>query len=186
MEKDELRKALASMTRKGGRDYWYWKDKPVMECGAAKDVLTAAGLNIEGITSRADDPPDCEALVDGERCGIEVTELVHQKALELSIRGDEKFFAWERLDLCNALQALIARKDRAGNVKGGPYKRYILVIHTDETFLVRHTVEQLLAGASFQAEFITDAFLGLSHEKGGCPVFKLAISVPKVELDDRR
>jgi len=167
------------MTRKGGRDYWYWKDKPVMECGAAKDVLTAAGLNIEGITSRGkDDPPDCEALVDGERSGIEVTELVHRKALELSIRGDEKFFAWEKLDLCDALQALIARKDRA-DVKGGPYKRYILVIHTDEMSLVRDTVERFLAGASFQAQFITDAFLGLSHEKGGCPVFKLALQSQK-------
>jgi hypothetical protein len=172
---DELRKVLSSMTRKGGNDYWYWKDKPTMERGAAMDVLTAAGLNIVGLVPRTDDPPDCEALIEGERCGIEVTELVHQRALELSIRGDEQYFAWERIGFCDALQTLITRKDRADNLKGGTYKRYFLVIHTDETFLVQHTAERFLAGASFQAKFITDALLGLSHENGRCPVFKLTL-----------
>jgi hypothetical protein len=177
MEKDELRRAIELKTRKSGRDYWYWKDRPEMECGAVQDVLTAAGLSVEGITNRTDDPPDCEALINGEHCGIEVTELVHEKALKSSIDGPEQHFAWDRAALCEHLQVLISRKDCPEKVKGGPYQRYILVIVTDEMFLDHITVERFLAGASFQAKFITDVFLGLSYEPkmGRCPVFKLPI-----------
>lgn len=173
--------------------YWSWKDKPVGEHGAAYSILGAAGINAEGLVSREDgqDPPDCEAIINGCLTGIEVTELVHQPTLERSmkaikqrdggeepdVRKSEAFFVWEREDLLRALQARIDAKD-GSHLKGGPYKRYILVIHTDETFLEAEKVEQWLNEAAFVAQRITDVLLGLSYDprRGGCPVFKLELS----------
>lgn len=178
---DELRKAFEeNMTRKSGRDFWYWKDKPQMELGVVETLLEAAEFDVADLTARADDPPDCEALVNGECCGIEATELVHQKALKRSVSGDQELhFIWDKESLCKELQARIARKDRgAANTKGGPYQRYILLMYTDELFLDRSSVERFLEDASFRATLITDAFLGLSYDPsiGKCPIFRLRLS----------
>jgi hypothetical protein len=172
--------------------YWFWRDRPLAEREAAATVLTGAGFQVEPVRSRevGDDPPDCEALVDGTHCGIEVTELVHRSTLKRSIQAvrarekgrepdaPEAYFAWERNDLLEALQRLISRKDKA-KPKGGPYGRYILVIVTDEFFLDRYTVEGFLDGATFETDLITDVLLGLSYhpspepDGGSCPVFRL-------------
>lgn len=72
--------------------YWAWRDKPVGEREAAEDVLSAAGLNLSCLRSRPEDPPDCEAIIDSQRWGIEVTELVHQRTLERSLRGQGQHF----------------------------------------------------------------------------------------------
>jgi hypothetical protein len=63
------------------QSYWFRRDRPLAEREAALTVLTGAGLQVQALRSRAvgDDPPDCEALVNGTRCGIEVTELVHRR-----------------------------------------------------------------------------------------------------------
>ena len=66
--------------------YWAWKDKPVMEISAARTVLTAAGIEFNDLRARPErqDPPDCEAMIDGVLCGIEVTELVDEKSLQVT------------------------------------------------------------------------------------------------------
>jgi hypothetical protein len=114
-----------------------------MEWRAVREILLTAG-RIEGdVTNRTDDPPDCEAVIDGERCGIEATELVHQEALQRTKQsGQELHFVWDKENFCRELQSRITRKDRADNVKGAPYQRYILVIFTDEFFLTSGTIKQ--------------------------------------------
>jgi hypothetical protein len=74
----------------------------------------------------------------------------------------EAYFVWERVDLL-ALQDRIDAKDKA-KLKGGQYKRYILVICTDEMFLEATKVERWLTGATFRARRIRDVVLGLSYE----------------------
>ncbi len=175
--------------------YWYWRDKPVAERDAAYTVLSEAGFDISDLRSRTDgeDPPDCEAIVNGLRCGIEVTELLHKPTLEQSIQAKrarkagrepaagEAYFVWEREDLVAEIQRLIARKDKA-KPKGGPYARYFLVIVTDETYLDRFSVADFLQGATFQAGLITDVLLGLSYhpsselDGGSCPIFNLQVT----------
>jgi hypothetical protein len=98
------------------------------------------------------DPPDCEAVIDGVVCGIEVTELVHEKALRRSLKAKaardagnvpaksdpqryqqlllskgEVYLDWSRDAFLSALQARVSAKDKPENVKGGPYSRYLLV-----------------------------------------------------------
>lgn len=173
--------------------YWHWRDKAVSERAAADEVLTAAGLNVVDLRSRSEDPPDCDATVDGLLWGIEVTEIVHQRTLEQALKlqqthggwpkGTIRYFEWDRQSLLTAIQKRIDKKDE-GKVKGGPYDRYALVIVTDEFHLHRETVEEFLAGATFRARLITDVFLGLSYhpgpasEGGSCPVFRLDLRTP--------
>jgi hypothetical protein len=178
---------MMHMKTRGANDFWFWKDKPIRELGAAQEVLSSAGLALEQLRSRGDgeDPPDCEAIIGGQRWGIEVTELVHRSTLEATIQGNGRYFRWDQNDLRTEIQKLINRKDKPTAVKGGPYDRYFLVIFTDEFFLNAETVGRFLRGATFHAHagLITDAYFGLSYEprfNGGLyPVLSL---IPAVRL----
>jgi hypothetical protein len=182
----ELARAIQLNTR-GANDYWYWKSKDEMETGVAQAVLSKAGLELRQLRSRGpgQDPPDCEAMIGGLQCGIEVTELVDRRTLEASIRGSEQWLVWDQKMLCRELQRLIDRKDKREKVKGGPYDRYILVVVTDESLLGRQDVTQFLAGATFRASFITEVYLGLSYDPwvSACPVFRLELVQRDVESE---
>lgn len=168
--------------------FWYWRDKPVGEVGAAKEILQHAGIEMTDLVSRGNqDPPDCEGKLDGLWSAIEVTELVHQPTLERSIKAQlqraagrepeepEAYFAWQRNDLIAAIQERIDTKD-AVTLKGGPYERYVLVMHTDELVLTSEAVGQFLQGATFNCHHITDAILGLSPDGKGHPTFRLVLA----------
>jgi len=59
-------------------NYWDWPDRSVKERGIAGGILRQSGVQVTRLTSRApgQDPPDCEAELDGHFSGVEVTELV--------------------------------------------------------------------------------------------------------------
>src|SRR3954452_15157852 len=96
-EEDPSATAWLTQVISAGRDnirpwlgYWSWRDrqdKHVEERGAANAVLSGACLKLVDLRSLSEDPPDCEAFIGGRRCGIEVTELVHQECLEQSIKA---------------------------------------------------------------------------------------------------
>lgn len=143
-------------------------------------------MDVIGLHSRepGQDPPDCEATLDGVWSGVEVTELIHQPTLECSIKAirdreggrepeqPEAYFDWDRDSLLSALQALIDCKDKPW--KGGPYERCALVACTNEFLLDRNKVSRFLQGAVFRTKLITDVFFGLSYHDGCYPVFHFA------------
>jgi hypothetical protein len=145
--------------------------------------MRSGGVDVVDLVSRDEQkqPPDCEASLDGDFAGIEVTELVHQPTATRSIKASreraagrepkrpEAFFAWDRSNLLSALQDRIDGKQKGW--KGGPYQRRVLVMCTDEFFLDRVSVDGFLQGATFRTEFFNDAFLGLSYCEGCIPVF---------------
>jgi hypothetical protein len=181
---DLVRLILANKREWNG--FWFWRDKPVGESGIARNILEAAKFQVTDLRSLDQDPPDCEATLDGHFSGIEVTELVHRPTLERSIkavrqrsRGEEPkkpeaYFIWDRDHLVEALQELLDVKN--SKLPNRSYERYVLVIHTAEYLLDSGTVERLLQGARFNSGLITRAFLGLSYEPGkGYPVFELEL-----------
>jgi hypothetical protein len=176
---DSKMEALHPMTR-GANNYWYWKNKPEMEIGIASEVLTRAQVPFENLHSRELDPPDCEANVEGVNAGIEITELVHEKTLKSTLKGDAKYFVWDKEALASELQRIVDRKGDQAKIKGGPYEKYILIIVTDEFVLGHDDVSQFLSDRTFRSRVITDAYFALSydplHEGGSCPVFKLSLS----------
>ena len=156
---------------KGGaspmKRFWVGPNKRITEHGVASEILREAGVEVLDLVSRPrnQDPPDCEGKLDGRWSGVEVTELVHQKALEHSIKHSEAYFLWNRNHLIAEIQDRIDAKD-AAQLKGGPYERYVLVIHSNEFILSRIAVTEFLQDAKFRAKLITDVFLGLSYEPG--------------------
>jgi len=185
---DDLGRSIFANAREWN-SFWFWRDKPVGERGAARDILEAAKVLVTDLKSLDQDPPDCEAMLDGQLSGIEVTELVHRPTLERSIkavrqraRGEEPqtteaFFNWDRDHLIGDLQKILDAKNAAKPKRS--YERYVLVIHTDEFFLDSDKVERFLKGASFNTSLITLAFLGLSYEPGkGYPTFPLELVHP--------
>jgi hypothetical protein len=97
--------------KRGANDFWYWKDKPVMEAGIARTVLESAGRQFEQLRSRGrEDPPDCEAIIEGLRYGIEVTELADETTLKASIKGNHQILLWGCDQLCAELQKRIDRR----------------------------------------------------------------------------
>ena len=202
-ERTELEEfdALINANARSSNGYWYWRDKPIAERGAARDILQEAGFDVANLVSRAEgeDPPDCEATLDGYFSGVEVTELVHQELLEVNIKatkerragqGEDDFLAalrvrshhnWDRNAFLAKLRERIDAKDKPSKQKGGPYSGYVLVIHTDEDALDRETVGRFLQGSAFHTKYITDALLGLSYHPsmepngGCCPVFRLTL-----------
>ena len=152
-------------------------------------------MKIAELKSRGrDEPPDCEAFLDDLWSGIEVTELLHQPTYKRSLKAikqreagrvperSEAYFTWPRDYFLEAIQARIDKK--AAKVKGGSYKRYVLVIVTGEMYLYRDQVRELLGGAEFRSGvIIKEAYLGLDYhaddpatkEGGGNPVFRLRL-----------
>jgi len=179
---DELNYLRVIIAKKRKRNsYWSWPDRPIEELGIASSILRQAGLNVAGIVSRepGQDPPDCEATLDGRFSGVEVTELIDRQTLEQSLRGPEVYLVWDQNALLSALQCRIDAKDRPW--KGGPYRCHVLVIHTNEFSLDRETVARFLKGATFRARLLTHVFFGLSYHASdgtsdGCdPVFALSL-----------
>ena len=186
MNDDDNFKQLVLTNRREWNGFWFWRDKQVGERGAARNILEEAGIQVDGLRSLDQDPSDCEATLDGQFSGIEVTELVHRPTLERSIkavrqrsRGEEPqkpeaYFIWDRDDLVEALQKMLDVKNSKKPKRS--YERYVLVIHTAEYLLDSESVERFLKGASFNTSLITHAFLGLSYEPGkGCPVFEFEL-----------
>jgi hypothetical protein len=159
---------------RGLNDFWHWKDRPTLEIEVARQVLSESGESVEHLQRRKDDPPDCEAVIGGVRCGVEVTEFMHEPTHRATMQGTPQFLLWDEKDFLTELNARIGRKD-AGQPKGGPYGRYILIFYTDE-FSLRHSdVEKFLRNTSFQTRLVTDAYFALSYEPSSrsYPVVKL-------------
>jgi predicted nucleotidyltransferase len=158
--------------------YFAYRDKSVGEPGAARAILEGAGFDVRQLVSRTQDPPDCEGTVGNAHAGIEVTELVHRKSLERSLKGNMARFPWDQAKLAEVIQTIIEKKGRdVQRWKGGPYHRRMLVVHTAEPHLNQSAVERLLKGRRFRTNVFSDVVLGLPYDPAtqSSPTFQLAL-----------
>lgn len=141
----------------------------------AERVLTESGFSFSALKHRGEnnDPPDCEVVIDGILCGVEVTEFAHAKKLQKSIKairsgnGFVSHHEWKRDEFIKELQRRIEEKDNPAELKGGPYARYFLIIWTGEMHLDKETLIGFLDGVSFRCSLITDAIIGLDYHTDG-------------------
>jgi len=111
---------------------------------------------------RGNDPPDCEANDhDGNLIGIEVTELVDLHAIAASKKDHGYDWAeWDKTKLIDAINDRLEEKDIPGQIKGGPYTSYVLIIYTDEPVLNAGYAKALLKEYRFsRPNLISKAFL---------------------------
>lgn len=165
LEDDELRAIRTGIPR--------WRRYAAMREGGAKEEKEMGVVTdlLESMECRGerhyvhprlvqDDPPDCTVETpEGERVAMEVTEFVSQAAIEHNQRLDPRAIAcleprtfvyadWSEADALEHIQHLLLKKD-AKELRGGPYARYVAVIHTDEPLLLRCQAEEWLAGHTF-------------------------------------
>jgi hypothetical protein len=140
------------------------------------------------------DPPDCIAqTADGGSLSvaIEVTELVCEESVRINARQDREAMrrmepgvavmrAWDTQDFIGHIAARLEDKD-SKKLKGGPYERYIVAIHTDEPLLERDQCMAWLRDYTFGPfQQIAEAYLLFSYMPGkGYEYITLAIASEK-------
>ncbi|MGP9820908.1 hypothetical protein ACTZWW_12905 [Salinarimonas sp. NSM] len=188
--------AIARASMRPVQGHWTWRssrlgpgqEKSVEEIANASAVLEAVGFDVGNVRA-GNDPPDCEALIDGELWSIEVTELVESRWLSSAMKDYRllkplpESFHWTRDALLTRLQERISVQDQKSRKYAHLYLRRALVIVTAEEDLHAHAVEKFLHGAVFYAERITDVLFGLDYHPspdgdGKSPVFRLKINKP--------
>jgi hypothetical protein len=163
------------------------------ELDDAKRVLEAAGIAFSSLRHNdpQHDPPDCETIIEGQLCGIEVTEFAHQRKLARSIKalksgsGRVEHHEWTRDEFLQQLRETIRTKDNPTELRGGPYKhRYFLIIWTAEMHLEKERLEAFLEGEEFTCSLITDAYIGLDYHPGNdCPYPAIPLNIKRADRD---
>jgi hypothetical protein len=121
--------------------------------------LITSGLQLPGGYEHL--APDYQLTTNaGAVWGVEVTELVSQKAIEQTKRGKNVMALWPEEELIEKFQTLVAGKDKPENVSGGPYDRYVLLVHVDECMLTTERLSAALGGLIFETRLIDGLFIG--------------------------
>ena len=171
-EKRFIKGILEGIARsRGYADSFEWRpDRDLEEYSVVKlfcEALEKEGKSFIDSNSifsrgRGNDPPDCEANdLDGNLIGIEVTELVDPQAIIASKKDQVYDWAeWDKTKLIDAINNRLEEKDIPGQIKGGPYTSYILIIYTDEPVLNADYAKTLLKEYRFARRNLIDkAFL---------------------------
>ena len=122
-------------------------------CVLREEMLRRGEESYHSIQSRGlgNDPPDCEAIGNnGERVGIEVTELVEESAIEGANRGtDTPHEPIAPLAAVERISNIVQKKDRA-DVRGERYDLYFLVIYCGDPCFLTHDVLVSIREARFE------------------------------------
>jgi hypothetical protein len=167
-------------------DFFTWAPARELEEFGVADQLRQS-LELQGqdsfralrVRGRGNDPPDCEAIDPlGSVVAIEVTELIDPSAIISFKKGSTYTWAdWSREKLILGVNHLLdVKANRYAALKGGPYDKYLVVIHTDEPMLPYDTARRMLGGYRFRSRPNVDrAFLLISYDPKlrCCPFIEL-------------
>lgn len=132
--------------------FFEWPDKAIKEIGVAQDLFSKleeySGDYLVNVMI-GEDPPDVKVITaKGKTIGIEVTELVNQKAIEYQIKNDpryhEEVVSWTKDSFNEKLSNIISKKDRLCKNVSKDYDELSLLIFTDEPKLDSDTIESYL------------------------------------------
>ena len=135
--------------------FFEWPDKSIKEIVIAQDLFSKLEEYSDDYLVNVmpgEDPPDVKVITSkGKTIGIEVTELVNQKAIEYQIKNDpryhEEVVSWSKSSFNKKLSDIVSKKNRLCKNKGGNYDELSLLIFTDEPKLDSDTIESYLEGA---------------------------------------
>jgi|SRR5688572_4927129 len=178
-----LRKLLEGLPfRRKYAGFHHSRNKSVMERGIggsfAESWERLEGVRIRDVRSSEREPPDLLADdSDGGLVGIELTEFVSQAAIEANEAGRFCYYAWRDEEAVAELQRIVQTKDAkpfAPTADSRPYRRRVLVIHTDEMVASPGAYRELLGRASFgPVTQLSDAFLLFSYHPAEGPTYPL-------------
>jgi hypothetical protein len=171
MSRDNIGEALdaAIRNRRKYASFFDWPDKAVKEWDVVCELLSS--MHARGdyrYTHKFDrvdgDWPDCVIRdSSGVQIGVEVTEFVDEKAVEICERGENVYREWSHQAVREKIAQILKRKDEKAH-HGGLYGKLILVIHTDEFELTSSRLFHILADSVFPLRNIDEAYLICSYE----------------------
>ncbi|MCH6258413.1 hypothetical protein MLD52_17770 [Puniceicoccaceae bacterium K14] len=92
------------------------------------------------------DPPDIEIRrIDGSRAGLEISELVDERSISKSEKGEDPFVDWDQKKLVDLLDSRIERKDKKWSED---FEAKVLLFLCDEPFLGESEVRDLISDHS--------------------------------------
>jgi hypothetical protein len=166
-----LERQLADKKQRGYADFFDWPDKCQKEAGIMDEFvkgLERDGLKIESGKQHPggqNHAPDFQLITRLHGTwGIEITELVSQCAIEETKNGTPVFAGWTDDELISGFHTLVNRKDNPENVRGGPYDRYILLVHVDEMMLAADRIAKVIGTSNFTTHLIDDIYVLLSYD----------------------
>lgn len=198
-EEDDIARWLAAGLKKARpyASFFDWPNKETKELGVVRQLLESMGdsgpLRLREVRPGRPDPPDAVGTQeDGTLAAVEVTELVDPEAIRRNVSAarnsrssdpieqmkDRVVRIWDRPDLISAVEERLRAKDEV-TLMGGPFERYVVVLHTDEPMLSVTDAQRWLAAHTFAGmSQITDAFLLMSYDPttDGYPIISLGVS----------
>ena len=181
---------------RGYAGYWEWpSDRKLEEMGVGEALVRhlalSEGLNVRLARCLEDDPPDIEMITEnGRRMGIEVTELVDEKAAQRARyvkqtgEGSSAWAQWDAVRLTRELESRIARKDEKLAHCRCQFDEMILAIPTDEPMITLKLAETACSAAKGSTQNIDRIFLLLGyHPDNRNPEFPEGIAVIEVRRD---
>ncbi|HDY7535883.1 TPA: hypothetical protein RQJ67_004514 [Vibrio vulnificus] len=103
----------------------------------------------------AQDPPDVAVVTSsGKKVGVEVTELVNEKAIDYDIKGErlkylKEILSWNADSITKKLQHIITTKAQKCKKLPEEFDELILLIFTDEPRLNVSIIEKFIKDAKF-------------------------------------
>jgi hypothetical protein len=171
--------------RRKHANFWNFYKKSSKELGLFSEVFEQFqkdfGVPIEEWGLCDTDPPDIFAkLIDGSVRGVEITELVNEKAIRDQIAGSgeysQELFRFDYEESKHKLNDILAEKENKVAAIRTEYDSLSLLIHTDE-FLLN---SELFIGKgpeifSNSSEVFDGVYLLFSYEpaKQKCPLLRL-------------
>jgi len=121
--------------------------------------------------SLAQDPPDVAVVTSlGKNVGVEVTELVNEKAIGLDIKGKrlqylKEILSWNTETLTQKIQHIISTKAQKCEKLPDGFDELVLLIFTDEPRLNASTIEKLIKETTFSdIEVFQGVYILTSHD----------------------
>ncbi len=159
--------------------HFEYPDKTIKELGIVCEWLefTKGRYRSPSCGPHPNHAPDCTVLdEDGSLVGVEVCELVDQKAVVANLAGNAVFRSYSKEDFLRRLDAILGCKDRKDY--HGEYAKIILIIHTDEPDLTYERCCEWLENEIFcSLGQIVEAYLIFSYDPmvRGYPCIRLKV-----------
>jgi len=172
------------LKRKHANFYEFHK-KSVKETGIFTEFMSelkkVLSSPIKSWELTANDPPDISLeLEDGTNLGVELTELVNEKAIHTQINNPAEYAAacmsYGVKEASEDIRLILKKKEKKLQKIAQHYNQLILLIHTDETMFNSdsfiNTYKNILVSKS---DIFSHVYLIFSYEpaKQKCPILKL-------------
>ena len=151
MDKELLKQEIEKLNKlsRNHASFYNWHDKEIKEISIATDFFVQLEkvsddrlLHIEN----AEDPPDIKVTTQShEVIGIELTELVNEKAIGYQIKEDPRYvnelLNWDKEKFIAEVEYIINKKNVLCENFPSGYDRNVLLIFTDEPRLESKTIK---------------------------------------------